>query len=400
MVAQHRSIRFLLSSMVRRVGGVVFLVVGGLIGVVGITLATTSSANALVANAPIVGIAVTADGGGYWMLGRDGGLFTFGDAPFDGSAEGAASAPIVGMAVDPQTGGYRMATSDGGLWWRNSSSFGWVTGPLSAPVVGIATDDATDGYWMVAADGGVFAFNAPFLGSMGGTRLSEPIVGMAGTPDGNGYWLVAKDGGVFAFGDAAFYGSMGGTRLNQPVVGMAADSQTGGYWLVARDGGIFAFNAPFYGSMGGSALNAPIVGMAGTPDGQGYCLAATDGGVFSFGDCPFLGSVPGIPSPVGPVRAPVIPSPGGSSCMASMSNATPGDYVDDTVIVSSNVADAPVSVTKYYRTTTTQDFGNTNANGVASIGLYTSGATIGFRVVVDVSVNNGQATCSTSFIPR
>lgn len=179
-------------------------------------------AGAIVANAPVVAIVPTADGGGYWMVGRDGGVFTFGDAPFYGSVGGAASAPIVGMAVDPQTGGYRMATSDGGLWWENSSSFGWVTGPLNAPVVGIASDDATGGYWMVASDGGVFAFNAPFLGSMGGTRLTKPIVGMAGTPDGNGYWLVAKDGGVFAFGDAAFYGSMGGTRLNQPVVGMAA----------------------------------------------------------------------------------------------------------------------------------------------------------------------------------
>ncbi len=255
-------------------------------------------AGALVVNAPIVGIASTADGGGYWMVGRDGGVFTFGDAPFSGSVGGAASAPIVGMAVDPQTGGYRMATSSGGLWWFDSSSYGWVTGQLNAPVVGIATDPATDGYWMVASDGGVFAFNAPFLGSMGGTRLNQPIVGMAATSDGNGYWLVAKDGGVFAFGDASFYGSMGGTRLNQPVVGMAADSQSGGYWLVARDGGIFAFNAPFDGSTGGIRLNAPVVGMAATPDDGGYWMVGSDGGVFAFGDAPFLGSVPGIAPPL------------------------------------------------------------------------------------------------------
>ena len=31
-------------------------------------------------NAPIVGMAATADGGGYWMVGSDGGVFSYGDA--------------------------------------------------------------------------------------------------------------------------------------------------------------------------------------------------------------------------------------------------------------------------------------------------------------------------------
>jgi hypothetical protein len=46
-------------------------------------------------------------------------------------------------------------------------------------------------------------------------------VGIAATPDGRGYWEVAADGGVFSFGDAPFLGSMGGTRLNAPIVGIA-----------------------------------------------------------------------------------------------------------------------------------------------------------------------------------
>jgi hypothetical protein len=36
--------------------------------------------------APIVGIAATPDGGGYWLLGADGGVFAFGDAGFFGCA--------------------------------------------------------------------------------------------------------------------------------------------------------------------------------------------------------------------------------------------------------------------------------------------------------------------------
>ncbi len=205
-------------------------------------------------NAPIVGIAATADGGGYWNAAADGGIFGFGDAAFYGSMGGQSlNQPIVGMA----------ATPDGG------------------------------GYWMVAADGGIFSFgDAGFHGSMGGQSLNQPIVGMAATPDGGGYWMVAADGGIFSFGDAAFDGSMGGQSLNQPIVGMAATSA--GYWMVAADGGIFSFgDAGFHGSMGGQFLRLPMTGMAATPDGGGYWLVAEDGGIFGFGDAGFYGSASG-----------------------------------------------------------------------------------------------------------
>jgi hypothetical protein len=83
-----------------------------------------------------------------------------------------------------------------------------------------------------------------------------------------------------------------------------------------------------------------------------------------------------------------------------MSNGSPSDYSEDAVNVTSNVPNAPVVITKYYRTTTTTDSGYTNSAGSASIYLYDSGATIGYTVDVDVSVNNGEATCSTSFTPQ
>jgi RNA polymerase sigma factor (sigma-70 family) len=90
-------------------------------------------------NKPIVGIAATPDGGGYWMVASDGGIFSFG-APFLGSMGGK---------------------------------------PLNQPIVAIASTPYGGGYWMVVSDGGIFSFGAPFLGSMGGTRLNKPIVGMA-----------------------------------------------------------------------------------------------------------------------------------------------------------------------------------------------------------------------------
>jgi hypothetical protein len=38
-------------------------------------------------NAPVVGIAATPDGRGYWEVASDGGIFAFGDAQYDGSVQ-------------------------------------------------------------------------------------------------------------------------------------------------------------------------------------------------------------------------------------------------------------------------------------------------------------------------
>ncbi|HEX3947407.1 MAG TPA: L,D-transpeptidase family protein, partial [Acidimicrobiales bacterium] len=162
-------------------------------------------------NQPVVGMAATPDGRGYWLVAGDGGIFAFGDATFYGSTGSTAlNQPVVGMA----------ATPDG------------------------------RGYWLVAGDGGIFAFgDAAFSGSTGSTTLDQPVVGMAATPDGRGYWLVAADGGIFSFGNAGFAGSMGGRPLARPVVAMAASPDGGGYWMVAADGGIFSFgSARFHGA--------------------------------------------------------------------------------------------------------------------------------------------------------
>jgi GH25 family lysozyme M1 (1,4-beta-N-acetylmuramidase) len=241
------------------------------------------------------GMAATPDGSGYWLVGSDGGVFTYGSAGFFGSLGGKAlNAPIAGIAAAPDGRGYWLVGADGGVFAFGSAAFFGSMGgkALNAPAVGMAVAPDGHGYWLVAADGGVFAFgSAGFHGSTGNVHLNAPMVGMAPTPDGLGYWLVAADGGVFAFGTAGFHGSMGSIHLNAPVVGMAATPDGQGYWLVAADGGVFAFGtAAFDGSMGSVRLNAPISGIAATPSGHGYWFVGRDGGVFSFGNAGFFGS--------------------------------------------------------------------------------------------------------------
>ncbi len=234
---------------------------------------------------------------GYWLGAADGGVFSFGDAPFEGSqANSALAAPIAGMAA-ASGGGYWLVGSDGTVFSHDARSFGSLTDHhLDAPIVGMAATPDGGGYYLVAADGGVFTFgDAVFRGSLGDKALDKPVVGIAVTPDNQGYYLVAADGGVFTFGDAVFRGSLGGIALDKPVVGMAVDAATSGYWLVAGDGGLFTFAAPFLGSVSGAHLSAPVVGMASTADDLGYRLVGGDGGVFCFGTAQFLGSIAGHP---------------------------------------------------------------------------------------------------------
>jgi hypothetical protein len=104
-------------------------------------------------------MATTRDGAGYTLVASDGGIFTFGDAPFYGSLGSVHLVkPIEAM----------IATPDGG------------------------------GYWMVASDGGIFTFgDATFHGSLGGRTLSAPIAGMI--PSGSGYTLIGQDGQLYPF---------------------------------------------------------------------------------------------------------------------------------------------------------------------------------------------------------
>jgi N-acetylmuramoyl-L-alanine amidase len=124
-----------------------------------------------------------------------GGVLNFGQAgAAHGSLQGTPlNAPIVGMAATPDGGGYWLVASDGGIFSFGNAAFHGSTGstPLNAPIVGMAATPDGGGYWLVASDGGVFSFgNAAFEGSAAGTRLAQPVIGVVGFPRGSGYWMV------------------------------------------------------------------------------------------------------------------------------------------------------------------------------------------------------------------
>ena len=51
---------------------------------------------------PVVGMAATPDGAGYWLVAADGGVFAYGDGRYEGSMVGTPlAAPVVGVVTAP-----------------------------------------------------------------------------------------------------------------------------------------------------------------------------------------------------------------------------------------------------------------------------------------------------------
>jgi len=205
--------------------------------------------------------------GGYWTVSWLGAITAYDAAPVFGSPALSGitlTKPIVGMAATPDGQGYWLVAADGGIFAFGDASFYGSTGAihLNQPIVGMATTPDGQGYWLVASDGGIFTFgDASLFGSSGAIALNQPIVGMAPTPDGRGYWLVASDGGIFTYGDAAFYGSLSADSVS--VLGIIIDPAAAGYVLVQLDGTASAFpslrSASTKSSPAGASTTQPTV---------------------------------------------------------------------------------------------------------------------------------------------
>ncbi len=242
---------------------------------------------------------------GYWLVGGDGGIFSFGSAQFHGS-----------------TGDLR----------------------LQRPVVGITPTSTDAGYWLDASDGGIFAFgNAGFYGSIPGLgfgpagspgpgrKLNAPVVGMVPSSDGKGYFMVASDGGVFAFGDAHFAGSCPGIGgCTGAAVAVMPDATGAGYWLVTSSGHVYTFgDAPYFGGPG--SQGSVVTSAVRTPDGRGYWILFADGRVTGYGDAANLGGPIGAVGGADPAAALFATADGHGYWVSSATGAvfTYGDAKND-----------------------------------------------------------------------
>jgi hypothetical protein len=205
------------------------------------------------------------------MVATDGGIFSFGDAKFFGST-GAIhlNKPIVGMASTPSGKGYWLVASDGGIFSFGDAKFFGSTGAikLNKPIVGMTSSPSGAGYWMVASDGGIFSFgDAQFFGSTGSIKLAKPITGMAASPSGKGYWFTASDGGIFNYGDAKFFGAAASHPTKGAVSAMVPAPDGQGYWQASSAGELQAFGSALdFGGVPGT-LARPVVGMTAMPAG-------------------------------------------------------------------------------------------------------------------------------------
>ncbi len=117
---------------------------------------------------------------GLRAVSTDGNVYTYGDAQFYGSAGGLPLAkPIVGMAATPDGGGYWLVASDGGVFTYGPGGqppyLGSASGASSSPVVSIVPADGGFGYWLVNASGQTFAYGlASSLGSS--PFVTAPVV--------------------------------------------------------------------------------------------------------------------------------------------------------------------------------------------------------------------------------
>ena len=193
-----------------------------------------------------IGGAIERNGTGYWLVGSDGGIFTFGSAHFYGSMGSAH---------------------------------------LNQPVFSMAVTRSGHGYWLVARDGGIFTFgDARFHGSTGGMRLRQPIVGITRSESGRGYRLVSRDGGIFGFGDAKYFGSLPSRGIHvTDVVGMARTPTGNGYWIARSNGHVYAFGkANTFRTITVSKCD-PVTAIFSDPLQPGYRLVTRSGGTISYG---------------------------------------------------------------------------------------------------------------------
>lgn len=220
------------------------------------------SAKTSAASAPIVGMALTRDRQGYFLVAKNGKVTAFGDAHNQGSARDVnRSSSVVGIALDVTTGGYWIAESNGVVQSFGASRVKRVsTTSTSGPIVAIAGLPNGAGFYLVSKEGDVYPFgNALSYGNMS-VPAGQSVTTLVTTPNGLGYYVATGQGTLGAFGDAQLYGPAT-VPVPSRLVGLAVDLNGFGYWTIDARGQLSAF-----GNAGGTTMKTgtstdPIVSI-------------------------------------------------------------------------------------------------------------------------------------------
>jgi hypothetical protein len=85
---------------------------------------------------PVVGMAATPTGKGYWLVASDGGVFCFGDARFAGSGAGSGLT-FLGLVPSTTGNGYLLTTRDGRVFaYGDARRYGDAPGTSTVGVAG------------------------------------------------------------------------------------------------------------------------------------------------------------------------------------------------------------------------------------------------------------------------
>lgn len=246
----------------------------------------------------IVGITALPDGTGYYLTGTAGSALIFGAARYQGSILGVVlNEPGSRLALNPAGTGYAIVARDGGVFAFNAPFLG-STGGSGNPndVIAIEWTTTGNGYWLADVIGGVFTFgDAVFAGSLPGAGApdlvsGDSVVDLARSHAGAGYLLLTAQGRIYAFGDAVDSGNALATGKTFVAI---ARRQQGGYWLLASDGTVYGYGGANVFNPNPAPVSVGGVDIFGTASGAGYWVADATGGVFAYGDAAFFGSVPG-----------------------------------------------------------------------------------------------------------
>ncbi len=89
------------------------------------------------------------------------------------------------------------------------------------------------------------------------------------------------------------------------------------------------------------------------------------------------------------------------ACTATVSVAKPKQYSTVTVKISKLPASKKVTAIAHYKSTNTKKTATSNSKGQATVAYAISRATVGYKVIVNVTAVSGtqKYACATSFVP-